>query len=373
MVVAPQGNSLSPLWKPAANFLDNNVQDEVARMLRTSRMQRSALRVTASLCAALAFAAPAAVAHAATYTAVASYVDPLGGRTSLLGINNAGWLTGSVNYADGTSQGVVRDADGAYTLFSLGAFTQGRAISEANQVSGYALDASLVLGPTSGTEFTRTVGGVVDILQNPGDSQNLHGIAQGMNSSGAIVGDYFTGVGNERHGYILDGSTFTDLAIPGSPLTSTRARAITGAGDVAGWTSSASGTQAFILSGGVYQFFSAPGGVGGTTFEDLNIHGVAVGNFTDVNGLSHAFTYDTHSNVFTNLEIAGATSVQAFGINDRGQVILTTNLERGPNNFIYDPNAVPEPATWAMMLLGFGAAGGAIRRRRRRWAPSGRA
>ena len=32
------------------------------------------------------------------------------------------------------------------------------------------------------------------------------------------------------------------------------------------------------------------------------------------------------------------------------------------------PNAVPEPATWAMMLLGFGAAGVSIRRSRRRKA-----
>jgi len=333
-------------------------------MARTSRMQRGGLRTVGVLCAAGAMMAAAPAAQAATYTPVASYVDPLGGRTALLGINNAGWLTGSLNYADGTSQGLVRDAGGAYTAFSLGAFTQGRAISEANQVSGYALDAGLILGPTSGTEFTRTAGGVVDVLQNPGNGQDLHGIAQGMNTSGAIVGDYFTGVGNERRGYVLDGSTFTTLSIPGQPLTSTRARAITDAGDIAGWTSSASGTQGFVLSGGVYQFFSAPGGVTNTTFEDLNIHGVAVGNFTDVGGLSHAFTYDIHSNVFTELTIAGATSIQAFGINDLGQVIVTTNLERGPNNFIYDPNAVPEPAMWALMLLGFGSAGAAIRRRR---------
>lgn len=32
------------------------------------------------------------------------------------------------------------------------------------------------------------------------------------------------------------------------------------------------------------------------------------------------------------------------------------------------PSAVPEPATWAMMIMGFGLAGGAIRSRRRRLA-----
>ncbi|MBA2466428.1 MAG: PEPxxWA-CTERM sorting domain-containing protein, partial [Sphingomonas sp.] len=29
------------------------------------------------------------------------------------------------------------------------------------------------------------------------------------------------------------------------------------------------------------------------------------------------------------------------------------------------PGAVPEPATWAMMLIGFGATGAAMRRRRK--------
>lgn len=326
----------------------------------TFNIRREAIGLVGALCALGALTAPAA--QAATYTPVASYADPLGGRTALLGINNAGWLTGSVGYLDGTTQGLVRDAGGAYAVFSLGAFTQGRAISEANQVSGYALDAALNLA--TGTEFTRTAAGAVDILQNPNNGQDLRGIAQGMNAAGAIVGDYYTGVGSERRGYILDGSTFTELNIPGSPGLLTRARAVTDAGDIAGWTTNAGVTQGFILSGGVYQFISAPGGADTTTFEDLNIHGVAVGNFIDVGGFSHAFTYDIHTNAFTNLEIAGATSVQAFGINDLGQVILTTDLLRGPNNFIYDPNAVPEPGTWALMVLGFGVAGAAVRRRR---------
>jgi hypothetical protein len=35
------------------------------------------------------------------------------------------------------------------------------------------------------------------------------------------------------------------------------------------------------------------------------------------------------------------------------------------SNFIVPTDAVPEPATWAMMLMGFGAAGAILRRRRR--------
>jgi hypothetical protein len=34
-------------------------------------------------------------------------------------------------------------------------------------------------------------------------------------------------------------------------------------------------------------------------------------------------------------------------------------------NITFAPNAVPEPATWAMMLVGFGMVGSAMRYRRR--------
>ena len=57
---------------------------------------------------------------------------------------------------------------------------------------------------------------------------------------------------------------------------------------------------------------------------------------------------------------------------DPGQYTLTVNGNNsgvgslGGSITIRSANAVPEPATWGMMLLGFGAAGYAMRRSRRR-------
>jgi hypothetical protein len=54
---------------------------------------------------------------------------------------------------------------------------------------------------------------------------------------------------------------------------------------------------------------------------------------------------------------------------------VNANTERGGNDFAVDDislstesivNGVPEPSTWAMMLLGFGAIGWAVRRQRSR-------
>ena len=44
-----------------------------------------------------------------------------------------------------------------------------------------------------------------------------------------------------------------------------------------------------------------------------------------------------------------------------------TNSQQGMSHiaFFGTPNGVPEPGTWGMMLMGFGAAGFAMRRRRR--------
>lgn len=50
-----------------------------------------------------------------------------------------------------------------------------------------------------------------------------------------------------------------------------------------------------------------------------------------------------------------------------GQYVYAGRSETVSVNTGDETGAVPEPATWAMMPIGFGLIGDAIRRRQRRW------
>lgn len=56
-----------------------------------------------------------------------------------------------------------------------------------------------------------------------------------------------------------------------------------------------------------------------------------------------------------------------FDFGPTGASSLTFVESRGLSNlYVYNGNAVPEPATWAMLILGFGIVGGTLRNARKR-------
>lgn len=77
--------------------------------------------------------------------------------------------------------------------------------------------------------------------------------------------------------------------------------------------------------------------------------------FVDGNGLG----FTTASNVSANLFITNDTS---YRVNTQGAGLLTGLVTA--NATVAATPAVPEPATWGMMLIGFGAIGASMRRRK---------
>ncbi len=111
------------------------------------------------------------------------------------------------------------------------------------------------------------------------------------------------------------------------------------------------GSASFDLSNSLFETFGAFWTLGGQSF---GVNGLASGtddfNFIFNPALPSQDVFPQYTNIGNPSEILGGRA--------------TVNQVAA---------AVPEPGTWAMMLLGFGAAGAALRRSRRRSVHSGAA
>lgn len=109
------------------------------------------------------------------------------------------------------------------------------------------------------------------------------------------------------------------------------------------------GTSIISGNGSAFTFAPAPSGsLAAPTANGFLFAGVTVGS------------YDTFSQLAT--VVAGASYTLRFN--------LSNSSRNQPSGFRVDTNdvtiaAVPEPATWAMMLVGFGMIGATVRYRRR--------
>ena len=105
----------------------------------------------------------------------------------------------------------------------------------------------------------------------------------------------------------------------------------------------------FTAVEGTKDFFDAAGGI--LTFDEalfgtqvFSLHFGGAGEFANDVTVLYLFDFGTEGGTSVNLNQDGFSN----------GIIITP------------PGGVPEPATWGMMLLGFGAAGTALRRSRRR-------
>jgi len=112
------------------------------------------------------------------------------------------------------------------------------------------------------------------------------------------------------------------------------------------------------------------------TFTNLefNLFGSSDGGtafFSGVDNLGNAFSFDNggsgfdlgNGSNFFGFQGSGSTSIASFNINiNPGSIQDVRQIRLDETTGV---GAVPEPATWALMLFGFGAIGMSMRRRRR--------
>lgn len=218
-------------------------------------------------------------------------------------------------------------------------------------------------------------GGVASyaFMSNGGAMTNLGTLgtwsqAWGVNDRDQVVG--VAGInGGAYHAFLYNNGAMSDLGTLGGP--NSQAYDINNNGQVVGFASINSvAYHAILYSNGA---MSDLGTLGGSYSYSLSINnnGQAVGVSSIVgNATYHAFLYSDGSLVDLNNLLpqgSGWELTAASDINDLGQVVGRATINGQSHAFLMTPTApVPEPETYAMMLVGLGLIGFIARRRKQK-------
>jgi uncharacterized membrane protein len=189
--------------------------------------------------------------------------------------------------------------------------------------------------------------------------------ALGISNNGQIVGAAGpVPPGTVNQGYIYSGGVYAAVNPLPYPANSNFAYGVNDAGEIV-LQSSPSGTTtfapltSFLDAGGVFSQISMPGEQYSAAYG-INDAGLIVGGASN-DGFVTGPGFIDDNGVFTAVNVPGATETYVYAINNRDQIAGEYFI--GNNDYAFIGTPVPEPATWAMMLIGFaGLAFGGSRR-----------
>lgn len=148
----------------------------------------------------------------------------------------------------------------------------------------------------------------------------------GVNDSGVAVG-FWTDANGSNHGYLVNINTgrFSSVTDPNAPSASLTAAAINSGGGIAGfYTNPANGnTDGFLMTGSTFTDLSVPGASSTMAFG-LNNHGAVVGTYTAGSGNSaatHGFRWTPGGGFQTVDDPHGVGTTTINGVNDAGDLV----------------------------------------------------
>ncbi len=305
---------------------------------------------------ALLLSCAGSVAHAQSFTNIIDPANPT--FTQALGINDSGTIVGYGNST--TFNGFVLTLPSSFTRENFpGADGGTQVIGISNGASPTTVGFYVMGGVTNG--FANT-SGTFTTVDDPGFAFTQ---LLGINGSGTTAAGYWThdatGATEQLAGIVTGGPGFTSPTFTGiNHLLPTnfnsQATGVNDDGWVVGFYQPTTSTfTGFVDKSGVVTSITVPGSVD-TQALGVNDLGEIVGDYTLANG--DMFGFLDKGGVFTTIDPAGSTAVTANGINDLGQIVgFYTGAIGTDQSMIGFETTIPEPSTWAMMLVGFAGLG----------------
>lgn len=258
--------------------------------------------------------------------------------TTIYGINDSGIATGSWLDTSSIEHGYVGSPDGSdYTTFDdpkeAGPGTEPRGISNGGYICGFG-DSSKRSASSHDTWERDDQGNIEQVTKR---GTVLNDLCQGLNSSEEFAGSYVNS-SSATVAYLGENDKYSKaVTLKGIKNGGVAARGVDDAGDIVGWYYDAeTGLQhGFLITGGTASTIDFTGATY-TALEGINNKGQATGQYEDSSGVIHGFIYTIATKAFKNIRVPGSASfVQAWGINDMGQVAIGSDA----GYYVYCPSS----------------------------------
>src|SRR3984957_16096122 len=332
--------------------------NSISRLLRGAAARCRLVAVPLAIAPAVVLTG-AVPAHAGSYS-FQDIIDPLNPTfTQARGINGSGKIAGYGNQT--TFNGFTLTLPSSFTRLNVPGADGGTQVTGID-AAGDTVGFSITGGVTNG--FAHLAGGApLTTVDDPGFAFTQ---LLGISSNGATAAGYWThdvtGLTGQIAGTVSGGPGFASPTFTGingllPANTNSQATGVNDTGEVVGFYQEGPNTSplfhGFTDIGGSITPFLVPGSVS-TQALGVNDVGEIVGDYVDTGGVLHGFL--DNAGTFTKLDPTGSTATTINGINDRGTVVGFYMNANGAT-IGTEGTMVPEPSTWAMMLLGFAGFG----------------
>jgi probable HAF family extracellular repeat protein len=168
------------------------------------------------------------------------------------------------------------------------------------------------------------------------DPNGLNTVASGINYNGAMVVGFYSNTSTGKPmGFLYTNGTFADIPGPDGAVTS-GAYGINDNGAIVGYYTDSSGvTHGFLLQGTTYTTMDVPGAAS-TSANDINNAGYIVLGWTNQSGAYAGSVYNSQTQEYRTIKVPGAGTLGSFPqyINEEGDITFvwyesTSDLEHG--------------------------------------------